>query len=173
MDVESMDVDPTADRPDGPDDGPGEGPAALRQAFAAYVAALHEAYVEAAGRVAPDAVAALPLAGEPFVVAVVAAPQLHIVATRDELPARAAHEEPLWGELDDLRWELRFLDVTVVPALGRPSPPDVEPRQRVLDALRIRGTLYHLILGPDATLTPHHAMHAGTGLANAHLGGAR
>ena len=160
---------PQTDRPDGDREGPGADPAALRQAFAAYVAALHEAYLAVADRAAPDDLAALPLAGAPFVVAVVAAPQLHIVATRDPLPARAPHEQPLWGELEPLRWEVRFLDPTVVPELGRPPEPDVEPRQRVLDVLGIEGTLYHLILGPDASLTPHHAMHAGTGLANAHL----
>lgn len=154
----------------GADDRPGGGPEALRRALAAYVAALHEAYLDTARGRAPDRLERLPLAGEPFAVAIVAAPELHVLGTRDPLPDRRDHEQPLWGELDPLRWEVRFLDPTVVPELGEPPGEDADLRERVLAALGIRRTLYHLMLGTEASLGPHHAMHAGTGLANAHLG---
>lgn len=148
----------------------GAGPEGLRRALAAYVAALHEAYLEVAGRAAPDRLDELPLAGAPFSVAVVAAPDLHLVATREPLPALAVHEEPLWGELGELSWQVRFLDATVLPELGAEPDPARSARERVLAALGVGATLYHLMVGSDTALGPHHAMHAGTGLANAHLG---
>jgi hypothetical protein len=39
--------------------------------------------------------------------------------------------------------------------------------------LGIRTYLYHLVVEPGSQLTPHHATHAGTGLASAHAGAAR
>ena len=153
------------------DPGPGTGgePDDLRRGFAAYVAALHEAYLDTVERAGPAAAGALPLAEAPFTVAVVGGPGMHLLATRDRLPPLASHEQPLSGEVGPLSWWVRFLDPTVVPALGSPLPGGIEPTEHVRSLLGVTTSLYHLVLGPDSALTPHHAMHAGSGLANAHL----
>jgi hypothetical protein len=39
--------------------------------------------------------------------------------------------------------------------------------------LGLRTYLYHLVVQPGSQLTPHHATHAGAGLANAHATAAR
>ncbi len=153
------------------DTAAGSGPDDLRRGFAAYVAALHEAYLEAAGGPDAEAVEDLPLAGEPFTVAIVGGPGMHVVATRDQLPAVLAHEQLLHGELGPLRWTVRFLDPTVLERLADPVPDAVEPSVHVCEVLGVTATLYHLVLGPDSALSPHHAMHAGSGLAGAHLAG--
>lgn len=153
--------------PHGTPGGQRPDPAALREGLAAYVAALHEGYLDTVRRQAPEQEATLPLADGEFAVAFVAAGGLHLLATREPLPARAAHEQPLWGELGPLRWEVRFLDASVVPGLaGLSAEPD---REQLLAVLGIRGALYHLMLGGGSALSGHHARHAGTGLAGAHL----
>lgn len=154
---------------DEPATSPGAEPGDLRRGFAAYVAALHEAYLEAVDGAGTTATTALPLAEAPFTVAVVGGPGMHLVATRDPLPPLAAHEQPLSGQVGPLVWQVRFLDPTVVPELGSPVPAGVEPTAHVRALLGVTTSLYHLVLGPDSALTPHHAMHAGSGLANAHL----
>ena len=151
------------------DTADGGGPDDLRRGFAAYVAALHEAYLDAVGGSDTEAVADLPLAGEPFTVAIVGGPGMHIVATRDQLPAVLGHEQLLRGELGPLRWTVRFLDPTVLAALADPVPDEVEASTHVCEVLGVTTPLYHLVLGPDSALSPHHAMHAGSGLAGAHL----
>ena len=143
------------------------GPDELRAALAEYVAAVHRSWrdtVVGAGA-EPDG---LPLGGRPFEVAVVAGQQLHVLATRDDLPAVADHEQPVEDQLEGLRWQVRFLDPTVVPALADAAPdgPDV----RAL--LGIDQVLYHLTVQVDGALTGHQAVHAGSGLAQAHLGAA-
>ncbi len=144
-------------------------PGDLRRGFAAYVAALHEAYLEAVDAAGSAATEELPLAEAPFTVAVVGGPGMHLLATRDPLPPLAAHEQPLSGQVGPLSWQVRFLDPTVEPALSAPVPSGVEPTTHVRSLLGVTTSLYHLVLGPDSALTPHHAMHAGSGLANAHL----
>lgn len=131
----------------------------LRQALVDYVRAVHAAYVGAAG----EAVGELPLAREPFTVAIVAAAQMHVTATVDPLPPLAAHERPVDDELGPLRWQVRFLDATVLPALAAPGEAGVR------ELLGVQTVLYDLEVRSSASLDAHQAMHAGTGLANAHL----
>jgi hypothetical protein len=155
--------------PEGPGPGRAAGPADLRGALADYVHALHQSWWEAVRGAGGDP-ATLPLGTGTFTVAVVAAQQLHLIATRDPLPARAAHEQPVEGRLGELAWEVRFLDATVVPALAGPVPGDGAD---ITDILGIDTTLYHLRVSVDGALSAHQAMHAGTGLAHAHLPAAR
>jgi hypothetical protein len=151
--------------PEGPEPGGATGPADLRVALADYVHALHQSWWEAIRTAGADP-AALPLGTGPFTVAVVAAQELHLLATRDPLPPRAAHEQPIEGRLGELVWEVRFLDATVVPSLAGPAPGD---GAEVTGLLGIDTTLYHLRVTVDGALSAHQAMHAGTGLAHAHL----
>jgi hypothetical protein len=61
----------------------------------------------------------------------------------------------------------------VLPFLGlfaEATGPDPDEVRRVLG---IRTYLYHLVVEPGSQLTPHHATHAGTGLASAHAAAAR
>lgn len=136
----------------------------LRQALADYVKAVHSAYLSAARERGAN-VDALPLAGEPFTVAVVAADQLHLVATRDPLPEVQSHERPVDDEVGPVRWQVRFLDTTVVPELGD-AAADVQTD--VLDLMGVSDPLYHLLVRTTGSLDSHQAMHAGTGLGNAH-----
>lgn len=142
---------------------PREGPRRLREALAAYVHALHRGWLERVRAAGAD-LDGLPLTGEPFTVAVVAARRLHLVATRDALPGLAGHEAPVEDALDGMTWRVRFLDPTVVPALADPSAA-ADP----VAALGITTTLYRLEVGDDGALSPHQATHAGHGLAAAHL----
>jgi hypothetical protein len=145
--------------------GPMERAEALRGALVDYVRAVHTAYLEVAeGRSAEPG--ALPLGGAPFSVAVAAADQLHLLATRDRLPPLRAHEEPIADAVGPLRWEVRFLDVSVLPELaGAADGSDV---RRILG---VSTSLYHLVVNLAGSLDGHQAVHAGTGLANAHLAG--
>ena len=152
--------------PEGPEPGRASDPADLRGALADYIHALHQSWWEAVRTAGVDP-ATLPLGTGPFTVAVVAAKELHLVATRGTLPPRAAHEQPIEGRLGELAWEVRFLDATVVPALAGPVPAD--GGEKVTDLLGIDATLYHLRVSVAGALSPHQAMHAGTGLAHAHL----
>jgi hypothetical protein len=146
--------------------GPRARAAGLRGALVEYVRAVHAAYVDVAAHRETDP-ALLPLAQGPFTVAIAAADQLHLVATRDPLPATRPHEQPVDDEIAPLHWQVRFLDVTVVPELAVVSAED--PGHGVLEVLGIGASLYHLVVNPAASLDGHQAMHAGTGLANAHL----
>ena len=132
-------------------------PEQMRQAVAGYVTAAHRAYAAAASP--PGAL----LRGDPFSVLAVAAGDLHLIATRQPLPAPDARVVEIEGEADGLRWRLRFYDVVVVPDLGRVArgPDALAEVRRVL---RIDTWLYHLV-APPARLTPHHARHTGLALA--------
>jgi hypothetical protein len=152
---------PPSDPPPLPSDPPPARGGGLREALARYVTALHEAYLAAAGEHAGE----LPLAAGRFTVAVVAADRLHLLATRDALPPQRPHERPTESEAPPLRWQVRFLDASVVPALARGDAARVD----VPHELGVTTVLYHLLVEVDATLDDHHAMHAGTGLAHAHL----
>jgi hypothetical protein len=151
--------------PGEPEPGRVSGPADLRGALADYVHALHQSWWEAVRAAGVDPTT-LPLGTGSFTVAVVAAQELHLLATRDALPPRAAHEQPIEGRLGELEWEVRFLDATVVPELADADPGDGPD---VTGLLGIDTTLYHLRVTVDGALSPHQAMHAGTGLAHAHL----
>lgn len=139
----------------------------LRRALADYVKAVHSAYLSAARERDAD-VDALPLSSEPFTVAIVAADQLHLVATRDRLPAMQPHEQPIDDEVGPVRWQVRFLDATVVPELGDAT---AEIQTDVLALLGVSDALYHLLVRTAGSLDSHQAMHAGTGLGNAHARG--
>lgn len=149
--------------PSGRDD-PREGPRRLREALAAYVRALHRGWldrVQDAGAEVGD----LPLGAGSFTVAIVAAQRLHLLATRDELPPVADHEQVVTDELDGVSWQVRFLDPTVVPELA-----DLDGDADAAALLGVGTTLYRLDVALDGSLSPHQAIHAGHGLASSHLG---
>jgi len=77
------------------------------------------------------------------------------------------------GALGDLAWRLRFYDPVIEPALGLVDESDAPQPQRIRDVLGVRTVVYHLSVPPGSGLTPHHALHAGTGLAHAHAAAAR
>lgn len=141
----------------------------LRSALAAYVRAVHESWavtVEGAGAEVDE----LPLGGEPFSVAVAAAGDLHLLATRDELPPVAPHERPVHDGVGGLTWTVRFLDGTVVEGLaGGAAWDSTEGSPDVRDLLGVDRVLYHLTVALDGSLSGHHALHAGSGLARSHL----
>jgi hypothetical protein len=149
------------------DPGPRARAEGLRRSLVEYVHAVHGAYVAAARGYDEDP-ETLPLAGPSFTVAVVAADQLHLLATRDELPALRPHEQPVTDEVPPLRWQVRFLDVSVLPELGSTG---AAASGDVLQILGVSTSLYHLLVDLAGSLDGHQAMHAGTGLAHAHLTG--
>jgi hypothetical protein len=157
----------TADQPLGK-------PEAMRAAMRGYVAALHHAYLGAAALLPPGERAALPLmrAGQ-FTVVIAAARHLHLLATADPLPLPVGQEVQEDDAEGGLAWSVRFYDPVVLPALalveeaGAPAPGDV---RRVIG---VTDVIYHLSVSPGGGLAPHHAQHAGTGLANQHAAAVR
>ena len=151
-----------------------EGPEAMRQAMADYVRALHQAYLDAVDTLPPAERARLPLVSAGHVtVAAVGVRMLHVIGTVEALPAPRGQEVEMTGDAEDIAWTLRFFDPVVTPALGlidETSGPDYEEVRR---ALGIRTVVYHLAVPPGGSLTPHHALHAGTGLAHSHAAVAR
>ncbi len=152
----------------------GTGPEAMRQAMADYVRALHQAYLDAVATLPPAERARLPLitAGR-VTVAAVGVRMLHVIGTVETLPAPRGPEVEIADSLDDLAWTLRFFDPVVVPALGLIDESQGADYDEVRRALGIRTVVYHLAVPPGGTLTAHHALHAGTGLAHAHAAAAR
>ncbi len=146
----------------------------MRAALRDYVAALHHAYLGTAAPLPPGERAALPLlrAGQ-FTVVIAAARYLHLLATTDPLPLPRGQEVQEHDTEDGLAWTVRFYDPVVLPSLadleqvGVPAPADV---RRVIG---ITDVIYHLSVAPGGGLSPHHAQHAGTGLANQHASAAR
>lgn len=137
----------------------GGDPGDLRGALASYVAAVHEAYLDAGG--GDDGHG---LAAAPFTVVAAAASSLHLVATSDEVeaPARGT-AEPV--EEGSLTWQLKFLDPSILPELGDiPAGPDEPPAVQAV--VGVEHVLYHLVVGQGSALTGHHAMHTGTGIAH-------
>ena len=152
----------------------GTGPEAMRQAMADYVRALHQAYLDAVATLPPAERARLPLitAGR-VTVAAVGVRMLHVIGTVETLPAPRGPEVEIADSLDDLAWTLRFFDPVVVPALGLIDESQGADYDEVRRALGSRTVVYHLAVPPGGTLTAHHALHAGTGLAHAHAAAAR
>ena len=70
-------------------------------------------------------------------------------------------------------WELRFFDPVVLPALGLVAEAGGPAPDEVRRVLGVGTYLYHLVVEPGSQLTPHHATHAGTGLASAHAAATR
>jgi len=148
---------------------PAARPEDARAQLREFVLALHQAYLDAARLLAPGERAALPLLAAPRVTVVVAAARyLHIVASTDRLPAPRGQEVEETDELDGLRWAVRFYDPVVLPELGMIGEHDAPAPAEVRRALGISAVLYHLSVTPGGGLTPHHARHAGTALANEH-----
>jgi hypothetical protein len=146
----------------------------MRAALRSYVAALHHAYLGVAALLPPGERAALPLlrAGE-FTVVVAAARYLHVLATADPLPVPHGQEVAEHDTDGDLAWIVRFYDPVVLPALAlvqEPGPPASGDVRRVIG---ITDVIYHLSVAPGGGLAPHHAQHAGTGLANQHAAAVR
>jgi hypothetical protein len=149
-------------------------PQLMRQAMADFVAAVHEAYLAQARLLPPAAQARLPLLQAPrLTVAAAGARNLHVIGTTESFPAPVGQEVELTGEADGLAWELRFFDPVVLPVLGLVAEADGPAPEEVRRVLGVGTYLYHLVVEPGSQLTPHHATHAGTGLASAHAAAAR
>jgi hypothetical protein len=144
-------------------------PESMRQAMAGYVHAVHQAYLDAASGLPPAEQARLPLvaAGDVTVLAV-GARNLHVIATTEALPAPQGQEVEISDVLGPLSWRLRFFDPVIVPALGLVDEATEPQPELIRDVLGVRTVAYHLSVPPGGGLTPHHALHAGTGLAHAH-----
>lgn len=150
------------------------GPEEMRRAMADYVRTVHQAYLSQA-QVQPPAVRGrMPLvaAGE-FTVVAAGVQNLHVFATSETLPPPRGPEVANAEELDGLAWSLRFYDPVVLPALGLIDESDGPAGDQVRSALGVTTYLYHLVVQPGGQLTGHHAGHAGSGLANAHVAEAR
>ena len=146
----------------------------MRQAMADYVRALHQAYLDAVITLPPAERARLPLiAAQRITVAAVGARNLHVIGTTEALPSPSGPEVEIHDELDDLSWTLRFFDPVVVPAIGMIDEGESPAYDEVRRALGIRTVVYHLAVPPGGSLTSHHALHAGTGLAHSHAAAAR
>jgi hypothetical protein len=155
-------------------DTPHPGPEAMRAALADYVRAVHGAYLDASALLPPAERARLPLLEPgPLTVIAVGTAYLHVVATRESLPAPTGQEVALDDELGGLRWTLRFVDPVVLPAVGLLDESTGPAQEQVRRLLGLRTHLYHLAVAPGGGLTAHHAQHAGTGLAHAHAAAAR
>lgn len=142
--------------------------------MAGYVRAVHGAYLDASALLAPAERARLPLL-DPAALTVVAVgtSYLHVVGTRETLPAPTGQEVSLDDELDGVQWTLRFVDPVVLPAVGLLDESSGPAQEEVRRLLGLRTHLYHLAVAPGGDLTAHHAQHAGTGLAHAHAAAAR
>jgi len=149
-------------------------PEVMRQALADYVSAVHGAYLDAAALLPLAERARLPLIrADKLTVIAVGTSYLHVVGTTEALSAPRGQEVEIDGALEDISWTLRFVDPVVLPAVGL-LDESAGPRQDdVRRLLGIRTNLYHLAVAPGGGLDPHHAQHAGTGLAHSHAAAAR
>ena len=157
------------------------GPEAMRSAMADYVSSVHRAYLEASASLPPGERARLPLvAAGTFTVAAVGTRYLHVVATTDALPAPTGPEVSLDCHEGDLAWQRDGLadaedaeDPVILPDLGLLDESQAPQPQRIREILGLAGVVYHLTVPPGGGLTPHHALHSGTGLAHSHAAAAR
>ncbi|MEY4169340.1 MAG: hypothetical protein RLZ94_413 [Actinomycetota bacterium] len=151
-----------------------EGPEAMRQAMADYVRSLHQAYLDAVATLPPAERARLPLiAAGQVTVAAVGVRMLHVIGTVEAFPPPRGPEVEISDSIDDLAWSLRFFDPVVAPPLGIIDESEGPAYDEVRRALGIRTVTYHLAVPPGGSLTSHHALHAGTGLAHSHAAAAR
>lgn len=149
-------------------------PEAMRDAMAAYVRGLHQAYLDAADLLTPGDRARMPLvSADEITVAAVGTRVLHVIATTQSLPAPRGQEVGIEDALGDLQWTLRFYDPVIIPALGLIDESDGPAFDEVRRQLGVSTVLYHLAVPPGSSLTPHHAQHAGTGLAHGHASAVR
>ena len=144
-------------------------PGQLREAMAQFVSALHGAYLDQARLLPVGEQGQLPLLqADHLTVLAVGVRHLHVLATTAPLPAPTGPEVELPDSLPGLAWTLRFFDPVVVPALGLVDESDGPQPAEVRRVLGVPDVVYHLSVSPGGGLTPHHAQHAGTGLANQH-----
>jgi hypothetical protein len=149
-------------------------PEDMRALVADFVRSLHAAYLDQARLLPPAEQARLPLlAAQDLVVAAAAARQLHLVATTDAFPPPTGPEVVVADELPGLFWSVRFFDPVVLPELGLLGDSGDAAASDVRRVLGVGRMVYHLSVSPGGGLTPHHAQHAGTGLANQHAAAAR
>ena len=142
--------------------------------MADYVRSIHEAYATTARMQAPAIRGRMALLGAPFTVIAAGAGNLHVIATREQFAAPKGQEVELSDSAgDDLAWTLRFYDPVVLPALGTIDEHSQPRPDLVRRALGVTTHVYHLIVQPGASLTAHHAGHAGAGLANSHIAASR
>lgn len=144
-------------------------PGQMRDAMASFVAALHGAYLDQARHLPVGEQGGLPLLrGSHLTVLAVGVRHLHVLATTSPLPAPHGPEVEVADEVDGLTWTLRFFDPVVAPGLGGIDESDGPRPDAVRQVLGVPDVVYHLSVSPGGGLTPHHAQHAGTGLANQH-----
>jgi len=149
-------------------------PEDMRKGVAGYVHEIHRAYVAQALTFPPAVRGQMALlAADRLTVAAVAARNLHVLATTESLGPLHGPEVSLVGEVDGLRWELRFFDPVVIPALGLMDESAGPAFDEVRHALGIGTVVYHFVAEPGAGLSAHHAAHVGTGLAGGHSAVAR
>jgi hypothetical protein len=150
------------------------GPEAMRAAVAGYIQEIHRAYVDQATTFSPGVRGRMPLltAGR-ITVAAVAARNLHLLATTEELGPLSGPEVALDADYGGLAWTLRFYDPVVLPDLGLLQEQDAPAFEEVKRALGVGTVIYHVVAQPGAGLSGHHATHVGTGLANGHSSAAR
>lgn len=141
--------------------------------MADYVSNAHASYAQVAFTYPPAVQGSLELLTSPFTVVAAGARNLHVIATGERLAAPRGPEVSADFEQDGMVWTLRFLDPVVLPALGTAESGDRPDPGSVRRVVGIGRHQYHLVVRPGSDLTAHHAMHAGTGLANAHLAAAR
>ncbi|MEK9811276.1 MAG: hypothetical protein VW362_12560 [Candidatus Nanopelagicales bacterium] len=144
-------------------------PEDMRAAMAAYVQGLHQSYLDAADLLTPGDRARMPLIAEgQLTVAAVGTRVLHVIGTTESLGPARGPEVALSDELPGLTWTVRFFDPVIIPALGLVDEAGGPAFDDVRRHLGLATVLYHLAVPPGSTLTPHHAAHAGTGLAHSH-----
>lgn len=142
--------------------------------MADYVRAVHQAYLDASAPLAPAERARLPLvSAERVTVLAVGTRNLHVLATTEPLPAPIGPEVEVVDGIEGLEWTLRFFDPVVAPGLGLVDESVTPQPQEVRAVLGVRTVVYHLTVPPGGGLTPHHALHAGTGLAHSHAAAVR
>jgi hypothetical protein len=144
-------------------------PGQLREAMAQFVSALHGAYLDQARLLPVGEQGQLPLLrADRLTVLAVGVRHLHVLGTTAPLPAPSGPEVEVDDSLPGLAWTLRFFDPVVVPALGLVDESEGPQPAEVRRVLGVPDVAYHLSVSPGGGLTPHHAQHAGTGLANQH-----
>lgn len=149
-------------------------PEDMRRAVGGYVQEIHRAYVAQALTFPPAVRGQMALLlGDQLTVAAVAARNLHILATTESLGPLHGPEVSVQSEVEGLRWELRFFDPVVIPALGLLDESERPAFDEVRHALGISTVVYHFVAEPGAGLSAHQASHVGTGLANGHSAVAR
>ncbi|MCY3539566.1 MAG: hypothetical protein OXH10_06925 [bacterium] len=148
-------------------------PEDLRSSMAEYIRNVHAAYFRIAATYPPAVQGGLAMLRNRFTVVAAGAHNLHVIATEQSLPAPKGPEVVWEQNQDGMEWQLRFLDPVVLPALANAEQAEGSDPEAVRRVIGIGSHQYHLVVRPGSDLTGHHAGHAGTGLANAHLAAAR